>query len=86
MAKRQDKEDRIVVIEWIDHFSDSAWTHRNDVAEACKRELTNITIGFVVYEDAKRIALAQTIGTDDDRCCDVMTVYKNHIIKRVNVG
>ena len=72
----------IVWLEWLDAVGSTGWTQET-VAPT-----TNITVGFIVYEDDSYIEVATTIDTEYDNWASTMSVPKNMITKRdtVNIG
>ena len=77
--KKQLKLFRVV---WMDHaISGFYW---KSIDDAKTKTVEAITVGFLVDENEKSIALAQTIG-DNGMVSEIMTIIKSCIVSQVQM-
>ena len=78
---------KLVVVDWIDAASLTGWKDRDAVEDAMGDTYHCRTLGWIVAEDGKQIALAPTIQLSDDateaiKAADTMMIPKAAITKR----
>ena len=69
----------LICVTWEDHYSHQGW---QDIPMESPEYLAT-TVGWVVYEDKKKVVLAQSIA--DNAIADAMHIMKVNIRNRDNV-
>ena len=77
-------------IEWTDHFSDSSWKDKVEIASWVKEDIKHncTTVGIITYEDDKIVVVSASFVkglNKDDSFGENMAIYKNNIIKRTKI-
>ena len=74
---------KLAEIEWEDATHWAAWRSEKPEDLTFTRAKT---VGYVIYEDKKKIMLAQTIAPERDHFSEVMIIPKSIIVKKRLIG
>jgi hypothetical protein len=69
-------------IHWEDHSSWAPWRSLRDHVESAKEIVVVWSVGRIIYEDKKIIALAPTISPNGGTAQSVLTILKTDIVDR----
>jgi len=66
-------------IQWYDHFSDSRWKSKEEIAEWASKPSICTTVGEVTYEDNDIIVLSAS-SDGEENYGEHMAIFKKNII------
>lgn len=77
-------------IEWTDHFSESAWKDKTEIATWVKEDIKHIctTVGMVTYEDKNILVISASVVNglgNEGLFGENMAIYKTNIIKKTEI-
>jgi hypothetical protein len=76
----------IIRVTWRDHYGTGGWKDLDEVGRLLKPDY-QVSVGWLVAEDAHRLVIVQTHGTDADnpQVKDSMTIEKSCVVERVTL-
>lgn len=83
MKKKKSNKEKIVYkqIRWRDHYSDSSWKSKKEIAEWATKSTICTTKGIVTYQDKNVIVLSASFDGDESYG-ENMCILKNNIVKQ----
>lgn len=76
---------RLEVIHWEDHFSQTGWSSYEETVEGGQRVYAVRSVGFVVFEDDKKVVSVPTMSMVNQRVADAMIILKPCILSRKTI-
>ena len=76
---------RLEVIHWEDHFSQTGWNSYADAIEGGQRVYEVRSVGYIIYEDSKKIVSVPTMSAVNDHVADAMIILKACVISRKTI-
>lgn len=72
---------KLIRVEWYDHCSYNGWLNHNVADDWCEEKpIICITVGWLWYEDSKKLVIAQTITPN--QVSELQKIIKSDIVHR----
>lgn len=80
--ERRWRKRKLEVITWADACASNEWLFKDGVDEQFHDHLLVTTVGWVIREDKKAVAVAATITSDDSRVGQLFRIPRPFIVSR----